>query len=257
MTSPRFASALLVGASSDIGLAVVRALLGQQPGRVVLAGRPSPRRAEAAFDLQAAGHEAHVLDYDAADGEESVADLMRVARHAVGELDCVVVAVGALPSTPSCRPSSVRLDIEPDLARVLMVNLLGPALVANAAASELVAQGHGTLVVITSAAAVHPRGDILGYASAKQALDTLVRGLDLKVSGRGVRCVVVRPGRVRTKMTRGLPSVPLTTGPERVAERVRAAVASSRPVVWSPAVLAPLTTVLSVLPPVVLPKALR
>ncbi|MBT9257149.1 SDR family NAD(P)-dependent oxidoreductase [Phycicoccus sp. MAQZ13P-2] len=257
MTPPHLASVLLVGASSDIGYAVVRALLGPQPGRVVLAGRPSPRRADAACHLTAAGHDVHALDYDAADGEQLVADLMRRAHDAVGELDCVVVAVGAMPTAPTRPPSPVRLGVEPDLARVLLVNLVGPALVANAAAEELAARGHGTLVVITSAAAVHPRSDILGYAAAKQALDTLVRGLDRKVRGRGVRCVVVRPGRVRTRMTRGLPPVPLTTGPDYVGERVRAAVASSRPVVWSPAVLAPLTTALSVLPPVMLPKALR
>lgn len=250
---------LLVGASSEIGHALAVALLGDAPGVAVLAGRPSDRRAAVAADLAARGHTTHELEYEASGDEQAARAVIRRTKDIVGGLDVVVVAVGAMPGAPEVATPVTpgTIGIEPDLARVLTVNLLGPALVADAAAATLAEQGRGTLVVVTSAAAVHPRGDILGYAAAKQALDTLVRGLDRKVRARGVRCLVVRPGRVRTRMTDGLPPVPMTTGPGHVAARVRAAVAASRPVVWSPAALGPMTILVSVLPRRLLPRGLR
>lgn len=258
-------SVLLVGASSEIGHCITLALLADTPGVAVLAGRPSPRRTHVADDLQRHGHAVHVLDYDTADGEAATGALLHVAQRLAGVLDTVVVAVGTMAEPPhppagagpSLASDRSRAVAEPDLHRVLTVNLVGPALVANAAADLLSAQGHGTLVVLTSAAAARPRQDILGYAAAKQALDTFVRGLEPRLRPHGVRCVVVRPGRVRTRMTKGLPDVPLTTGPELVASRVRSAIASTRTVVWSPRVLRSAVAVLNCIPVRALPARLR
>jgi decaprenylphospho-beta-D-erythro-pentofuranosid-2-ulose 2-reductase len=44
----------------------------------------------------------------------------------------------------------------------------------------------------------------------------------------------VRPGFVRSKMTAGLPDVPLSTTPEAVAEAIVAGVRSGRHTVWVP-----------------------
>ena len=60
-------SVLLLGGTSDIGLATVRALVARRPARVVLAARPSPRRDEAVGELAAAGHRVTALDFDAYD----------------------------------------------------------------------------------------------------------------------------------------------------------------------------------------------
>ncbi len=261
-------SILLVGASSEIGGAILDALLGDQPGTAVLAGRPSPRRAGAAARLREAGHQVTVLDYDAAFSEEQTVKLLRHATEATGELDAVVVAVGSMGS-PYDRPAPGRAELptelltgapspgEPHLHQLLTANLVGPALVADAAATVLSAQGHGVLAVVTSAAAIHPRQQILGYACSKQALDTFVRGLDRRTRPHGARCIVVRPGRVRTRMTVGLAPAPLTTDPSLVAQRVRVALKSPRAVVWSPRLMGPATTVLSRLPRFALPKQLR
>lgn len=264
---------LLVGASSEIGGAIVNALLGDQPGSVVLAGRPSPRRAGAAAWLREGGHQVTVLDYDAAFSDEQTVELLRRATEVTGMLDTVVVAVGSMSHPhdgsapgPALRPSERPSGLpapgpsavgELHLHRLLTTNLVGPALVADAAATVLSAQGHGVLAVVTSAAAIHPREQILGYACAKQALDTFVRGLDRRTRPHGARCVVVRPGRVRTLMTAGLAPAPLTTDPSQVAERVRVALKAPRAVVWSPRLMGPATTVLSRLPRFALPKELR
>ncbi len=249
---------LLVGASSEIGGAIVESLMAQRSGTAVLAGRPSPRRDAAADHLRAAGHGVSVIDYDAGYDEQETADVLEQALSVSGTLDTVVVAIGSMGETARTRSGrEVRLAAEPDLLQLLKVNLVGPALLANAVSELLSRQEHGALVVITSAAAVRPRQEILGYAIAKQALDTFVRGLDRRTRPHGVRCMVVRPGRVRTVMSDGLPPVPLTTGPEHVAGRVRAAMATSSAVVWSPRVMGPATNLLALVPAQALPKGLR
>lgn len=249
---------LLVGASSEIGRAVIEALLAGPPGTAVLAGRPGPRRDAAAEHFTLAGHQVAVIDYDAGYGEQATAKVLNQAASVARHLDTVVIAVGSMgQATDAGSGTTVPSAAEPDLHNLLTVNLVGPALVANAAAELLSTQRHGAMVVITSAAAVRPRQEILGYAAAKQALDTLVRGLDRRTRHYGVRCMVVRPGRVRTAMTDGLPPVPLTTGPEHVAARVRAAMATSNTVVWSPRVMGPTTNILARIPTQALPKGLR
>lgn len=258
-------SILLVGASSEIGGAIVDAFLADRPGTVVLAGRPSPRRAGAVARLREAGHGVTVLDYDASFSEDQAAELLQQATAVTGTLDAVVVAVGSMGSTPHDQvspggtglPAQTPAPGEPNLHHLLIANLVGPALVANAAATLLSAQRHGVLAVVTSAAAIHPRQQILGYACAKQALDTFVRGLDHRTRPNGARCIVVRPGRVRTRMTAGLSPAPLTTDPSDVAERVRAAMMTPRAVVWSPRLMGPATNILSRIPQFALPKDLR
>lgn len=258
-------SILLVGASSEIGGAILDALLGDRPGTVGLAGRPSPRRAGAVARLREAGHEVEVLDYDTAFSENQTVELLRLATEATGPLDAVVVAIGSMATTPrdevsprgASRSALTPSPGEPNLHHLLTTNLVGPALVANAAADILSAQGHGVLAVVTSAAAIRPRQQILGYACAKQSLDTFVRGLDRRTRAQGARCIVVRPGQVRTRMTAGLSPAPLTTDPSHVGQRVKASMNAPRGVVWSPRLMGPAMAVLACLPRLALPKDLR
>ncbi len=271
MTTDRL-TVLLVGASSEIGGAIIDTLLRDGPGTAVLAGRPGAGRTEAVVRLREAGHEVTELDYDAQFGEVETADLIRHAMAVTGSLDAVLVAVGSMGAVPepaprgagdppfavsAVSPVSPVSPAEPDLQNLLLTNLVGPALVANAAATALSAQGRGVLLVVTSAAAIRPRQQILGYSCAKQALDSFVRGLDRRTMGHGARCMVVRPGRVRTRMTVGLAPAPLTTDPGHVAGRVRAALRSPRAVVWSPRLMGPATTVLARIPSAALPRGLR
>ena len=87
---------LLLGGSSEIGLAVVTEYLKEGPASIILACRPGdPERDRAAADLRAAGAvEVQGIDFDAADfpTHEAVLD----AACAGGDLDVVVIAFGLL-----------------------------------------------------------------------------------------------------------------------------------------------------------------
>lgn len=258
-TAPR--TALLVGGSSEIGLAIVTEALSSGPGRVVLAGRESDHLTAAADALQTLGHDVLVTAYDASWAEDRTTAMVRKAGDALDGLDLVVVAVGSMgpaSSTESTEQASGQNPLsESGLGELFQTNLVGPGLVCNAAADLLAESGGGTLVVLTSAAVSRTRLQILGYSSAKRGLDELVRGLGQRGRQHGVHTLVVRPGRVRTRMTESLPAVPLTTTPQAVARDVRRALAHDCPVAWSPRAMVLVCALLRATPTRLLPEALR
>jgi decaprenylphospho-beta-D-erythro-pentofuranosid-2-ulose 2-reductase len=224
----RVESVLVLGGGSEIGLATVRALVARGTRRVVLAAR-APERLEAdAGALRAAGAEVALEPWDAGDveGQEARVDAL-FDRH--GDLDVVLAVAGVLDGSP---------------AEVIGTNFLGLAATLAPAAERLRAQGHGTVVVLSSVAGERARRSNYLYGSSKAGLDAFAQGLGDALAGSGVRVLVVRPGFVHTKMTAGLDPAPLATTPERVADAIVAGLARGSHTVWVPA---PLRAVMSVL----------
>jgi decaprenylphospho-beta-D-erythro-pentofuranosid-2-ulose 2-reductase len=120
--------------------------------------------------------------------------------------------------------------------------------VLSLAAERLRRQGHGTIVVLSSFAAVRPRGSNFVYGAAKAALDAFARGLQLALDGSGVRVLVVRPGFVHTQMTRGLKPAPFSLTAAEAGRRIVEALDGGRDVVYVPPVLALLAAVVRALP---------
>lgn len=222
-------SAVVLGGTSDIAGAVVDALVRRRCTSVVLAGRDEERLGQAAHAASAAGAErVSTVRFDALD----VAGAVRAvdeAFDAAGAVDLVLLAVGVL--------SSPRDELDPArTADVVTATYSWPAVALTRAAGRLRDQGYGRIVVLSSVAAVRVRRQNFVYASAKSGLDSFSIGLSEALRGTGVAVQVVRPGRVPTKMTEGLPKAPMTTTPRAVADAVMAGLQSGDQVVWVPAV---------------------
>ncbi|WP_180357668.1 SDR family NAD(P)-dependent oxidoreductase [Streptomyces sp. NP160] len=240
---------VLLGGTSDIGLALVRRLGRERPLDVVLAGRPGPRLSEAVAALVAEGHTARAVPLDArapstwspalaeAFGSRGVA-----AGVPVGPVDVVVLAVGVLPDGKrSWQDPTAAADL-------VQVNTAAPVALAAEAAQRLRAQRGGALVVLSSAAAVRARSTDFAYGASKAGLDAFASGLREAVRGDGVRVVVVRPGFVRTRMTAGR-SAWLATTKEAVADLTVQGLELERDVVWAPPGAQAVTEVLRWAPP--------
>jgi decaprenylphospho-beta-D-erythro-pentofuranosid-2-ulose 2-reductase len=109
---------------------------------------------------------------------------------------------------------------------------------------KLKAQGHGSLVALSSVAGERARRSNFVYGSTKAGLDAFYSGLTEALRPSGVTVTVVRPGFVHTKMTEGMKPAPLSTTPEAVAEIIVHAVRVKQELVWAPA---PLRFVMSAL----------
>ena len=232
-------SLLMFGGTSEIGLAIVKRLRPKR--RVVLFGRNADGLEQAARDLRSAtSATVSVHHWDAAGAAHLGPDLRSVFDD--GDIDVVLVAAGSLghPWTAEGEPD--------DLVEMASVTYTGALNAMLWSVHYLARQGHGSLVVLSSVAGIRPRSSNFIYGSAKAGLDFAARGLQAPLRRYGVEVVVVRPGFVRTRMTRGLPEAPFTIDPDDVAAIVTRAIGRGSRTVYAPAVLAPVMGVLRHLP---------
>src|SRR5262249_55419270 len=113
------------------------------------------------------------------------------------------------------------------------------------------AQGHGTIVLLSSVAGERVRKANFVYGSSKAGVDGFFQGLGDSLAGSGIHAGIVRPGFVRTKMTEGMPDGPMATTADVVACAVVEAVARDREIVWVPGPLRAVMAVVRHLPRVV------
>jgi decaprenylphospho-beta-D-erythro-pentofuranosid-2-ulose 2-reductase len=228
---------LLLGGTSEIGLAILAALDLPADAEVILAGRDEQRLAAAGKELPA---QVRTVPYDALDTASHQAFV--AGLFAEGHLDLVISAAGVLVP---------QADLERDVRRaaaLIETNFTGHVSTLLAAAAQMRAQGRGTIVVLSSVAAVRPRKANPVYGSAKAGLDAFARGLADLLHGTGVRVLLVRPGFVTGRMTAGMPPAPLATTPEAVGKATAAALRRGRSTVWVPPALAGVAFALKLVP---------
>jgi decaprenylphospho-beta-D-erythro-pentofuranosid-2-ulose 2-reductase len=234
----RPARLLLVGGTSEIGLATLHHLGLPPDATALLAGRDEAALRAAAATLPCRGEP---LAFDA-----TVPELRRAAvdrAFSGGDLDLLLSAFGVLGDQQ-------RADRDPAYAEDLLeVNLVAHAGVLLDAARRFAEQGHGLLVVFSSIAAVRARRANYVYGAAKAGLDALANGLRDRLHGSGVRLLLVRPGFVIGRMTRGLPPAPLSRTPDQVGGRVARAIRQgAEGTVWVPPQLAVLAAAIRLAP---------
>ncbi|MCO4695424.1 decaprenylphospho-beta-D-erythro-pentofuranosid- 2-ulose 2-reductase [Streptomyces sp. RO-S4] len=222
-------SLLVLGGTSEIALAVARRLIARRTRTVWLAGRPSPGLDAAADQLRGLGAEVRTVAFDALDPATHEEALGKV--FAEDDVDMVLLAFGTLGD-------QARDERDPGAAvRVAQTNYTGAVSAGLVCAGALQAQGHGSLVVLSSVAGERARRANFIYGSSKAGLDAFAQGLGDALYGTGVHVMVVRPGFVRTRMTAGLPEAPLATTPEAVASAVELGLRRRSETVWVPGAL--------------------
>jgi len=223
-------SILLLGGTSEIGLAIVRRLVAPTTRHVVLACRVPSAAEEQAAAIRRQGLAVHTIAYDAADpaGHEAV-----VARAVElgGDIDVAILAAGVLGEQASLAASPS------EAAAAVSVNYTGGVSSALAVANRLREQGHGALVVLSSVAGERARKANYIYGSSKAGLDAFAQGLADDLHGSGAKVLVVRPGFVESKMTRGLKPAPFATTPDAVADAVAAGLRRGATTIWVPGAL--------------------
>jgi decaprenylphospho-beta-D-erythro-pentofuranosid-2-ulose 2-reductase len=221
---------LVLGGTSDIGLAIVHRLEGPMLRNVVLACRNPDAAATSVDALTSAGVTATAVRFDATQPETHAALVSDVVDR-VGDLDVVVLAFGVLGE------QTVFDDDPAAAARAVTVNYTGAVSAGLAVAAQLRKQGHGRLVVLSSVAGERVRAANFVYGSSKAGLDGFAQGLGDSLVGSGASVLVVRPGFVKSSMTEGMKPAPFATTPGAVADAVVKGLRSGRRTVWAPGIL--------------------
>lgn len=220
--------ALVVGASSGIGAALVRELV-RQGYRVAAVAR---RQAELDTLCQAlnTGHPApralaYVHDVTAYD---DIPDLFQRIVRELGGLHLIIYNAGVMPAV-----GPNEYDFAKDKWQI-EVNLLGAMAWLNQAAVRFQQAGRGRIVGISSVAGDRGRRGNPAYHTSKGALAIYLESLRNRLSQHGVSVTTIKPGFVQTEMLAGVAKTFWVITPQTAAQQIIRAAQRGRATTYVP-----------------------
>jgi short-subunit dehydrogenase len=219
--------AVVVGASSGIGAALVGKLAGE--GYLVAAlARSVDELDKLCAELNAGGETRAVAYAHDVTETEKIAPLFQKMLSELGGIDAFVYCAGVMPK--------VEIDefsLEKD-QQMLATNLAGGVAWLGQAAAFFQGIGAGKLVGISSVAG--DRGRVLNpaYNASKAGLDTYLEALRNRLTRHGVHVLTVKPGFVDTEMLKSSPRRFGVISPQRCAEGIWNAMRSGKQLVYIP-----------------------
>ena len=220
---------LLLGGTSEIGLAICERYLQNAHARILLAAMPGdPGRDDAVAQMKAAGaRSVELIDFEATEPDSH--PKMIEAAFAGGDVDVAIVAFGILGDAEELWQNQHKavLAVEINYTAAVSVGVL--------LGEKMRAQGFGQIIAMSTVAGERVRRSNFVYGSTKAGLDGFYLGLGEALREFGVRVLVIRPGQVRTRMSAHVKEAPLTVDKEYVANLAVTAAAKGKELVWAPA----------------------
>lgn len=187
---------LITGASRGIGAAAARAF-AKAGANVALVARTTDQIAEIAGEI---GETALAIPCDVSRYAE-LASAVAATAQTFGGLDVLINNAGVID------PIGHFETTDPEAwARTIDINLKGVMYGMRAAMPGMIAQGHGTIINISSGAAHGPVEGWTAYCSSKAGVYMLTRAADKEAREKGVRIMGLSPGTVATQMQRDIKS---------------------------------------------------
>ena len=186
-------NALITGASRGLGRALALAL-ARRGAHVVLVARDAAALEAVAAQIHAEGGRASTFAADLSD-PDAPARVAGYAATVAGPVELLIhnaSALGPVPMPPL-------LDLDPEaLDAVLQTNVVGPFRLTRQVAGAMAMRGRGTIVFISSDAAVEAYPGWGAYGLSKAAADHLARTLAAELPA--LRVLSVDPGEMDTDM---------------------------------------------------------
>lgn len=177
---------IVTGGASGIGLAVVRELLRSGAG-VAICDMQAPS------ELDHGSGRYEYINTDVTD-RASVENMVARTKSIFGSVDALVNNAGInIPRLLVDDAQQYELD-EKVWDKVMNVNLKGVFLCAQAAAREMVRQGGGTIINMSSECGLEGSEGQSVYAASKNAVNSLTRSWAKELGKYGIRVVGVAPG---------------------------------------------------------------
>lgn len=185
---------MITGASRGIGKAAAYAFAGAG-ANVALLARSTDEIAKIAGEI---GAKALAIPCDVATRAEVEAAVAATAQT-FGGLDVYIGNAGALD------PIGHLSTTDPDAwGRVIDINLKGVFHGMHAVMPGMIAQGHGTILTVSSGAAHGPVEGWSAYCASKAGAYMLTRMADLEAREKGLRVMGLSPGTVATQMQKDI-----------------------------------------------------
>ncbi len=192
--------AIVTGSASGIGAETAGAL-AREGARVVIADMNSDGAHGRAEALRREGHEACSAVVDIGE-ENSVRDLIRFTVETYGGLD-VLVNNAACTHLSGTRDVGVEHTDTAVWDTIMRINLRGTMLACRYAIPELRVRGGGSIINISSGAALSGALSYTAYGVSKAGIITLTEYVATQHGKEGIRCNAIAPGLIVTPATEG------------------------------------------------------
>jgi L-rhamnose 1-dehydrogenase len=187
---------LVTGASGGIGKAA--AIGCAQHGADVAINYHSDEAgaADAVAQIEALGRRAIAVKGDVAEAASAPA-FVQAAVAAFGKVDVFVNNAGICPF-------HAFLDMPAEvMERTMKVNLFGAYYMVQAAANQMVKQGHGgAIIAVSSISALVGGGMQTHYTPTKAGVNSLMQSTAIALGPHGIRCNAVLPGTIETAINK-------------------------------------------------------
>jgi len=196
--------AVVTGGNAGIGEAIAK-VFAREGASVVITGRRQGELYRVVSDIVKEQGKVFAVVGSVTD-ESHVQEAVRQAVQQFGRLDILINNAGV-------GDFGRRLHEIDDTtwAHVLDVNLTGVFRMTRAALPQMLEQGKGVIVNISSVASLIGLPTLPVYAASKGALDAMTRALAVDYAREGIRCNVINPGLIDTPM-----AAPLMNNPEQL-----------------------------------------
>ena len=184
---------IVTGASKGIGAAAAVAL-AKEGASVMLAARDGNLAVKVASGIVESGGRAHAISCDVSDFA-AVEWLVRETEGRYGPVDILINNAGVI------EPIATIAESDPAAwARNVEINLIGAYHPIRAVLPRMIKAGGGTIVNVSSGAAIRPLEGWSAYCSAKAGLAMLTQAIMLENTAKNIRVFGFQPGTTDTDM---------------------------------------------------------
>lgn len=187
---------LVTGASAGIGRAIAIGAARHGADVAINYSSNSAGAKSCVAEIEATGQRGLAVKGDVADPQSAKA-FVTAAVQAFGKVDVFVNNAGICPFHSF-------LDMPPEtLERTMRVNLHGAFYMVQAAANQMVAQGHGGAIVAVSSISALVGGEYqTHYTPTKAGVHSLMQSAAIALGRYGIRCNSVLPGTILTDINK-------------------------------------------------------
>lgn len=233
--SVNYSNVVLIGSTSEIGLAIANEIGKTEKSQVTLVGRTNPNLLAAELGFQ-------TLTYISVDFEKPI-DFERLSGEIFSDKapDLIIMAAGFLPNENMEHDSTL-------VQKTFLINSNTQIALFAALSAKLLSSGAGQILVISSVAAMRSRIQNFTYGASKIGLDYFALGFARKHIDSGVKVQILRPGYVFTKMSKDFRPAPFSISKTEVAKIAGKALGSKATIFYAPKILKYVMNILRILP---------
>lgn len=197
---------IITGGTGVLGT-IISKYLANEGAHVGILGRRLENVENLVNIIKAEGNQAFALEADVT-SEASLEAAMKNFKTKFDKLDILINAAGGNMQGATITPNQTLADTNvAELKKVMELNYLGSFLPTKIFLPLFMEDKKGSIINISSMSASRPLTRVMGYSSAKAAIDNLTKWLSVEFNhkyGEGIRVNAVAPGFFLTKQNEAL-----------------------------------------------------